>query len=677
MSFICFQFLSAQTSKNSKTVDSSHLKITHNGIWSWFSDPRAVYFEGEHKKIYLGWIDNYGDIYVGSYDITNHTIETKVIYNSLEIDDHNNPSILVDTEGYIHVFFTSHTIAGQPIFYLKSAAKECINAWDKVTQLSFENNENTNHTDINYTYTNPVQLQSEQNKMYLFWRGKNEKPYFSSSTNLGKSWANAQLLFSPKETDVHLTPYTKIFTNNTSKIHFTFTNTHPKTKGVNTLYYTYYEDGYFFKANGKKIKSIKDLPLTEEDLDVVYKSENLKVWNWDLAEDDNGQPIVGFTVFEGKENHIYYYSTYSAKQWQHNRLLNAGNWFPEDQNLNTQSEPYYSGGMSFNHSNPKEVYLSIKKNGIFEIEAWMTKNNGKNWKKTVVTQNSKYHNVRPYGIKNIDSASDINVLWLQIENYVHYGLATNQIKTFSNRYKSSILGNFTPPKFSNVLNKANLIYFTNSLLSAMMHKTTLVNDPNSLEFNVLFEAAKRFNITSKNEIIKSELENQIELLGDEDDIDSLTDEALLWYRNIYDNRLITNRLSEINVAGLDIKNKVSDFIKLIRLIDVAADDIVVENAEKTIKTLFKEPKTINWFIDDSYKSDSENLLEAIKKLYAKLWLHKKDFYQFKTTQLKKEMEQLFLIVLNMQHKRQASLDTKTIAWFTILVSEFINHQNTF
>ncbi|TDA71253.1 BNR-4 repeat-containing protein, partial [Halomonas marinisediminis] len=71
------------------------------------------------------------------------------------------------------------------------------------------------------------------------------------------------------------------------KIHFTFTDGHPRNEKNNSIYYTYYENGAFYKANGKKIKNIADLPLKPEELDIVYdaKKGGAKAWNWDIAED--------------------------------------------------------------------------------------------------------------------------------------------------------------------------------------------------------------------------------------------------------------------------------------------------------------------------------------------------------------------------------------------------------
>ncbi len=59
--------------------------ITFDGAWCWFADPRAVYFEGKHKRTYTGWVDRYGDVCIGYYDHDTRQVDTKVIYDGLQI----------------------------------------------------------------------------------------------------------------------------------------------------------------------------------------------------------------------------------------------------------------------------------------------------------------------------------------------------------------------------------------------------------------------------------------------------------------------------------------------------------------------------------------------------------------------------------------------------------------
>jgi len=283
----------------SNAISSENYKsMTFNGVWSWFSDPRAVYYEGKYKRTYAGWIDNYGDVHIGYYDHDTKQIESKVIYDNLEIDDHDNPSILFDDIGRLLVFFNTHLQDERPLFMRTSTNSEDISDWSPLRELYLNNDQKYANAEVNrHTYTNPVRLSNEDGKIYLFWRGMDLKPSYSVSIDNGKTWSKGEILFKPNNDTELKTPYTKVYSDGISKIHFTFTDGHPTKEKKNGLYYMYYENGAFYKANGTKIKDITQLPILQDELDVIFESETIKLWNWDIAEDVSGNPIVTYVKF--------------------------------------------------------------------------------------------------------------------------------------------------------------------------------------------------------------------------------------------------------------------------------------------------------------------------------------------------------------------------------------------
>ena len=52
-------------------------------------------------------------------------------------------------------------------------------------------------------------------------------------------------------------PYTKVYSKGDDKIHFTFTDGHPRNEPLNSIYYVCYKNGAFYKADGTKTKEIK------------------------------------------------------------------------------------------------------------------------------------------------------------------------------------------------------------------------------------------------------------------------------------------------------------------------------------------------------------------------------------------------------------------------------------
>ncbi|MBJ2176067.1 glycoside hydrolase family 88 protein [Aureibaculum sp. A20] len=445
--------------KNNGQHSESFKSFTFNGSWCWFSDPRAVYYEGKYKRTYSGWIDNYGNITVGWYDHDTKKVATHIVKKNLEIDDHDNPSILFDDEGKLLVFFNRHgygdSPTAPPLFLIKSKFSEDISEWNDINYLHLNDKENnpTGKLSMSHDYTNPIRLKSEKGKIYLFWRGIDGKPSFSHSDDNGDTWAKGKILLMPEPIYRFRRPYTKIYSNGDRKIHFTFTDGHPRNEKNNSIYYTYYENGAFYKANGVKIKDIADLPLKPEELDIVYnaKEGGAKAWNWDIAEDKKGNPVIAYAKFPTDSAHYYCYAKWTGKKWVNRTLIKSGKWFQRTAENTLEREPNYSGGISIDHENTNELYLSVNRDSVFEIEKWITKNNGKSWNVDFITKGSEKDNIRPFAVRGADKGNPLQVLWMQNTKYPIYSHASWTKTTWEERFHSSIKMGIQSPKITNPL----------------------------------------------------------------------------------------------------------------------------------------------------------------------------------------------------------------------------------
>jgi hypothetical protein len=287
-------FVKNSISENKVSPSGSFKSLTFNGSWCWFSDPRAVYFEGIHKRTYTGWVDNYGDIHVAYYDHETGQIQSRVISDNLEIDDHANPSILIDENGRILVFFNMHMKGEQPLFLVKSSNPEDIENWGQVKKLYLNDKSLAGSVNMNHTYTNPVMLSAENNRIFLFWRGVDGKPGFSFSDDKGENWSVGMIFFMPEPVYKGRRPYMKIYSDGVDKIHICLTDGHPRDEKENSIYYMYYKAGSFFKADGTKIRYISNLPVTPVEADLVYNAPTgkAKAWNWGVAIDEKGFPVI-------------------------------------------------------------------------------------------------------------------------------------------------------------------------------------------------------------------------------------------------------------------------------------------------------------------------------------------------------------------------------------------------
>ncbi|MDF9796841.1 hypothetical protein OKW21_002104 [Catalinimonas alkaloidigena] len=407
---ICIK-VSAQTLDEPSAVKT----FSDDGAWCWFSDPRAVYYEGKHQRTYASWVDSTGNILIGYYDHNSDQIETEVLHENLEIDDHDNPALHFTEDGRIMVFYAKHS-RETPIYQLVSREPENINSWEERRSLTL--NDTTTYAGYSKTYTY-VNVWKVKDELFLLWRGMDFKPNYSISKDGGKTWTKGKILILPERIYRNRRPYVKVYSDG-ERLHIAFTDGHPRNETTNSIYYAYYEDGDFHKASGEKIISLSEVPFSPQQAEMVHDgSTSNKAWIWDIAADDDGNPVLTYASFPDDSSHYYHYARWNGKQWERQFLTHAGKWFPQTLAGTVEREMNYSGGVVLDHENPEIVYLSTEQNGIFEIEQWKRLEKGR-WKAQQITSSSTLDNIRPYAVLNAEEGNPLQVFFLTNERYIHY-----------------------------------------------------------------------------------------------------------------------------------------------------------------------------------------------------------------------------------------------------------------
>src|SRR4030095_8055286 len=284
---------SGQSKNKPVPKGEAYLSFTTNGAWCWFSDPRAIYFKGRHKRTYAGWVDSSGNIIVGFYDHDLKRTETKVLHKNFEKDDHDNPSLIMDRQGKLMVFYSKHATP-EPIYMLKAKKAEDISEWETAAKLNLNDSIAYAGLSNTYTYTNICRLANEKDTLYIFWRGGDFKPNFSVSNDGGKTWTAGRILILPERIYKDRRPYLKVASKHKDVIHFAFTDGHPNVEPTNSIYYAKYRDNALHKANGEKIADMAALPIHPQHADLVYDATktNERAWIWDVAENKEGEPVI-------------------------------------------------------------------------------------------------------------------------------------------------------------------------------------------------------------------------------------------------------------------------------------------------------------------------------------------------------------------------------------------------
>lgn len=394
------------------------LSAAPQGGWSWFGDPRAVYDATADATVFGYLCITGGKPKIASYlhatGVTTSPVDLYPLQPTFEVDDHDNPSILIRaSDGKYLAFFSVHD--GPDIYEAVST-----NAHD-ATSFAATSNISSNLGSGHYTYPSPIQLTGETNSpIYLFWR---------SGTTTPGLWSFAKRNGTASTFPGTVTPfanftYLKIVRTSTTRIDFAASN-HPNDTGVDHgIYHFYYEGGNVYASDGTLIDAIGDTLVDHTNATQVYDGSTTKGWIWDIAI-DSGDPRVVYATFPSTTDHRYNYGTWDGASWTTNEIVAAGTYIPSSGVGGGPLEVYYSGGVILDHTDPNTVYLS-KQTGstsVWEIYKYETSDDGASWTPTTITTGSSIKNCRPVSVRDYGG---LKALWWggTYANYTSYSVGT-------------------------------------------------------------------------------------------------------------------------------------------------------------------------------------------------------------------------------------------------------------
>lgn len=424
ISFLAFILLLSSCSENKLVPKpaSEYPILTNDGAWCWFSDPRAIYHHtADGSSIITGWVKQDGTIEAGELNLISGTHSSKILFDKMERDDHDNPAFVECKDGSVLAHYTRH--GDGAVYQNKTDKSGRITTFSSTQSIDvIDSLEMINFPRKTITYANPFQLDDENGRIYCFGRWTGFKPNMMWSDDSGENWTKARVFLTNYPFDANNRPYVKYFSDGKSKIHIVFTDGHPRMEPTNSVYYAYYEHGAFYKAGGEKICDIESMPFEPKQATLVYKAtkELGKAWIFDVATDFDENPVIAYTRYPNDEDHRYHYAIFKDGKWIDNEICASGKWFPQTAEGTREREPNYSAGIVLHPYKTNTVYLSRNVNGVFEIEKRTTPDDGLNWSIFPITQGSKNNNVRPVVPRNYQKGDPDVVLWMENEKYLHY-----------------------------------------------------------------------------------------------------------------------------------------------------------------------------------------------------------------------------------------------------------------
>ncbi len=251
-----------------------------------------------------------GSPYIKYYDheLKQFSDEVEIYQTIVEPDAHYYPQILIDDNGYIHVFHTFHGNA--KILHAVSKDPYEIDEWDL---FHMDNSENS---------TYGAAFKANNGDLYLFFRGlvqynpMYEPEYYFKSTDDGTTWSLNKVIDPAPYTDNWATIYTKAFKFDATRngLHITYGVHKDHNDKFDKHYYIFFSfnDNHVYAPNGDDLgEFVNQTDATAKCLLFTYNEDidfdvggNTRMA---ITIDGNGRPIVLYNYYEsvGEDDQLH------------------------------------------------------------------------------------------------------------------------------------------------------------------------------------------------------------------------------------------------------------------------------------------------------------------------------------------------------------------------------------
>jgi hypothetical protein len=356
-------------------------QIGADGIWTWFSDPRAVFRNG---ATYVGSIRSNGRPNVHKYDHAAKSGAEFVLTGTFQADDHNNAALVFATDGKLWANYSKHNDADGNRLRVTSAAED-ISAWSTEAVVASAGA---------VAYSNTHYL-SATGRYYNHFRRGVSSQWAISSDDLATWDTEREWIVNGGER-----PYVKACNNGVDRIDLLFTTGHPS-QTVSSVYHCYMQLDAgvekFYKTDGTYIGTGS---VTPAQASLVWDASagNGEAWTWEMAIGADGHPRALFTRFPSTSDHRYMHGRWTGSAWVTSEITAGGGYL-------YAAEEFYSGGLCFDANDTTRVYLSKYVTDTWEIQEWRTGDDGATWalfRDITAASGAGVVNGRPYSPRNHD-----------------------------------------------------------------------------------------------------------------------------------------------------------------------------------------------------------------------------------------------------------------------------------
>lgn len=356
--------------------------------------PLAIYSREANKTFFVyggttGEKERYLLCMIGVFDHkTKMVSKPTVVYDKGGVNDpHDNPSLMIDDDGYIWVFISGRGKT-RPGFKFRSKLPLNIDSFEMITTEEMTYPQPWN-TDIGY--------------FHFFTKYQGVRLLYFETSQDGVHWSEDQLLAAIPENAGEPAGHYQVSASFKNRKLGTFFNRHPDGDVDKRTDLFYMETEDLGKSWTDVQKNSLEIPLQNKNSSarvIAYRSKNKNVYVKDMGFDKKGNPVCLYIRSNGHkpgpESAPYEWCVtyWGGESWQTNVI--------------TESDHNYDMGSLYISDKEWKIVAPTapgpQKWGVGgEVEIWASKNNGAKWHKTkIVTQQSIFNNAyvrRPLNFK--------------------------------------------------------------------------------------------------------------------------------------------------------------------------------------------------------------------------------------------------------------------------------------
>lgn len=380
-------------------------EVTADGIWSWFTMPEAAQIGDD---IYPGSVSSDGRCRAHRVDLLTGTTKTFDLSGVLEVDDHNNASVLLLPGGRVGFFYGIHNDSE-----IRYRIYDGEGDFEDPSSWTAEEARGTG--DGPYSYPKPFVFPNDPTigRTWLFSRrwtsgeGTTRAISYRHSATLCSEGSDPWSAHVDVLVESGARPYC-VTHQVGDTVHFAISSAHPHESTYTTVHHfrgTLVGGALVWATSpGAALTAPFGVSATTRADD----GGDAKRWVSDVGVGEDGHPRILWTKYPSEGVIELWHSRWTGSAWTAHKVADDGAGL-------YSGEPYYHGGARFKSGDVSRIFASLPVEGVRQILELSTSDNGASWSEVrALTSGGALADplkARPIGVINSDGR--VSVMWWQ------------------------------------------------------------------------------------------------------------------------------------------------------------------------------------------------------------------------------------------------------------------------